>query len=1201
MSAAKISLVSPCRYALEGRVVTLGPQGILPDGVIFIEDSLIRAVQPAAAPPPPGFEAATRIRTGDTLFPGLIELHNHLAYNAIPIWLLPRKFTNNGQWRSLSEYRRNVTGPAQVLGNTAGLVEAVIRFVECRAMLSGTTTSQGITLIGVGTRAYFAGLVRNVEAPLMPGLSAAETRIDNPPTNEADKQKYLENQRAATCYLQHLSEGIDATARSWFTRLLKADGTWAIHRSLCGIHSTALTRQDFDVLVQHGASMVWSPLSNYLLYGGTADIRAAAASGIKMGLGSDWGPSGSKGLLGELKVAWLASQQAGGVFSAEQLVRMATTNAAEILGWQARLGSLEPGKLADIIAIDGKTGDPFQQLIKARDASLTLVVIDGVPRVGQLQFMNRFQLAAPESLRLGGARRLLHLAQQNAHPLVQALTLAEATRRLEEALQNLPALAGQVGEALLSGLEAGSEGSPLSPLRLDLDLSDEPLQTLAASLASDVFPMQLEAITVADDPTFLPKMEAALNLPEFIKEGLPGLYGRPRPAPFGAGERQVAVPGLPARLNASVQTLRQFLGGWRKFTLEQRKTVVDQALLILEQNYVHLPYKRAMYGIDPLQRLRLLRYQLDQQEDQPLPPDIEFHAELTRIFHSLRDLHTTYRLPYPFREVVAWLPFLVEEYWDEASHRRRYIVSKVVGEGELKQLQGAEILHWNGMPIETAVAINADHQAGSNPDARHARGLNSLTIRPLDRGLPPDEDWVTVRYQDRQGNIGELRQEWLAFIPPAGLAGLDAAGAATPQAASFGLDDHTDYIQEARKALYSPPQVLEHERASLPGVRISNGAGALPTSMPGVFRAREVETELGRLGHVRIFTFSVPEAGEFIAELGRLVEQLPQTGLILDVRGNGGGLITAAEGALQLFTSRRIEPQHAQFVNTPLNLALCEMNPDGQAGSVNLGRWAESIRGAVQTGAAYSLGFPITNPADLGAISRRYFGPVALITDALCYSATDIFAAGFQDHEIGPVIGIHGNTGAGGANVWSYGLLRQIWQNSAHLQATGRDRQAAGAQEVGQSPYVILPEGADFRVAVRRTIRVGLNAGGVIEDLGIRPDVQYHLTRRDLVEGNEDLIQAAAQALVRWGAGRARLRLEPGVGQLPRITVSLPPVGDAELTVSLHLRGLSGRAGEERSLDLAELLSAAADGRLDVEVRGTTKSGKTFTLRESLK
>ena len=145
------------------------PRASCQTAAIYIEDGVIRAVQPASAPAPAGFEDAPRIRTGDTLFPGLIELHNHLAYNAIPIWLVPEHYTNNAQWRGTHEYRRNVTGPAKVLGNTIGLVEAVIRYVECRSLLGGTTTSQGITLIGVGTREFFAGLVRNVEAPLVPG------------------------------------------------------------------------------------------------------------------------------------------------------------------------------------------------------------------------------------------------------------------------------------------------------------------------------------------------------------------------------------------------------------------------------------------------------------------------------------------------------------------------------------------------------------------------------------------------------------------------------------------------------------------------------------------------------------------------------------------------------------------------------------------------------------------------------------------------------------------------------------------------------------------------------------------------------------------------------------------------------------------------------------------------------------------------
>jgi hypothetical protein len=66
-------------------------------------------------------------------------------------------------------------------------------------------------------------------------------------------------------------------------------------------------------------------------------------------------------------------------------------------------------------------------------------------------------------------------------------------------------------------------------------------------------------------------------------------------------------------------------------------------------------------------------------------------------------------------------------------------------------------------------------------------------------------------------------------------------------------------------------------------------------------------------------------------------------------------------------------------------------------------------------------------------IGQRYYGPVVIITDARCYSTTDIFVAGFQDHAIGKVLGADANTGAGGANVWTDELIRQFF-NAAHLE-----------------------------------------------------------------------------------------------------------------------------------------------------------------------
>ena len=149
-------------------------------------------------------------------------------------------------------------------------------------------------------------------------------------------------------------------------------------------------------------------------------------------------------------------------------------------------------------------------------------------------------------------------------------------------------------------------------------------------------------------------------------------------------------------------------------------------------------------------------------------------------------------------------------------------------------------------------------------------------------------------------------------------------------------------------------------------------------------------------------------------EVQRILALLPQNGLIVDVRGNGGGVIAAGELLLQLFTPRTIEPEHLHFINTPMTLEV--------ATRPGFEPWHDSIAEAVETATPFSDGLPLApRYAELcNLFGQRYYGPVALIIDALCYSTTDIFAAGFQDHEIGPVIGTSGNTGAGGANVWTY-------------------------------------------------------------------------------------------------------------------------------------------------------------------------------------
>ena len=130
------------RFAIRGRIVTMDGAGtVIPDGVVYISGASIAAVVPAGGPPPAGFEPVSVLRTAGTIYPGLIELHNHLSYNCLQLWQVPKAFTNRGQWSAGPDYRRLISGPMQVLGKTPSLVPSLVRFVEAKCLVAGVTTS----------------------------------------------------------------------------------------------------------------------------------------------------------------------------------------------------------------------------------------------------------------------------------------------------------------------------------------------------------------------------------------------------------------------------------------------------------------------------------------------------------------------------------------------------------------------------------------------------------------------------------------------------------------------------------------------------------------------------------------------------------------------------------------------------------------------------------------------------------------------------------------------------------------------------------------------------------------------------------------------------------------------------------------------------------------------------------------------------
>src|SRR5690606_29232532 len=90
-----------------------------------------------------------------------------------------------------------------------------------------------------------------------------------------------------------------------YTDLDRADG---LLRTVLAVHACAVdAEQSARWDAKEAGGVVWSPLSDLLLYAETTLVDDARARGITVCLGSDWGPSGSKNLLGEMKVARIAA------------------------------------------------------------------------------------------------------------------------------------------------------------------------------------------------------------------------------------------------------------------------------------------------------------------------------------------------------------------------------------------------------------------------------------------------------------------------------------------------------------------------------------------------------------------------------------------------------------------------------------------------------------------------------------------------------------------------------------------------------------------------------------------------------------------------------------------------------------------------------------------------------------------------------
>ncbi len=412
---AAISLLGePADWIWTARyVITMDPQRrVIENGAVAITGNKIAGVG-SRAEIEKRFQAKQRLdRPNAMLAPGLIDTHTHAPMSL---------FRGIADDKRLQDWLENFIFPAEARNVDAEFVRWGTRLACLEMAQYGTTTFTDMyyfedtlaeTTAAAGLRGVLGQTVIGFPAPdfktTQAALAGAEQYLqkyrNHPlivpavaphsvytvPEDVLKATRALANKYNAPLLI-HLSEtrkeNDDLKAKRNMTPTQLLDSLGVLNGRTLAAHGVWLTDGDLDILSRRHTGLAHCPTSNTKLASGVARVLDILKRGINMGLGTD-GFAGSNdsadlmqemGLAAKLQKVTTLNPEA---LPAEQAVEMATIIGARALGLEKQIGSLEPGKLADVIAIslDGANSvpmyNPYSLLVyslKATDVSDVMV------------------------------------------------------------------------------------------------------------------------------------------------------------------------------------------------------------------------------------------------------------------------------------------------------------------------------------------------------------------------------------------------------------------------------------------------------------------------------------------------------------------------------------------------------------------------------------------------------------------------------------------------------------------------------------------------------------------------------------------------------------------------------------------------------------------------------------------------------------
>jgi cytosine/adenosine deaminase-related metal-dependent hydrolase len=327
---------------------------------------------------PPGKTLPVDLHGDSFIYPALINTHDHMQGNYLPR-VGPKPGTFYLTWLP---WDNDLKASATFSERSHLLKEELYTFSAYKCLFSGVATVND----------HFPQVLNKAILPNLPirailnyGLAHEASSYDLKWGDgvEIEHERAVQNKWP---FITHLAEGFDEESMNGVPALEKM-GILDKHCLL--IHCIGFSDEDIRKVAKAGASVSWCGASNMFMFNVTCKIRKMLEAGVNVTIGTDSSATGSYNFFAEIHYdRELYRRMYGEDLPAKKIFEMVTINAARAFWMEDRIGTLEEGKLADILVLKGRVSDPYENLASASMEDIEFLSLEGVPLYGELRFLD---------------------------------------------------------------------------------------------------------------------------------------------------------------------------------------------------------------------------------------------------------------------------------------------------------------------------------------------------------------------------------------------------------------------------------------------------------------------------------------------------------------------------------------------------------------------------------------------------------------------------------------------------------------------------------------------------------------------------------------------------------------------------------------------------------------------------------------------